>query len=696
MITLYRERLLRSEAWRAWRNFRHDHLAPLVRLFVLLAVIASLSASWVLATNGQVCQILIRIAEGPDFTGLIAGLAGLGVFSAAVFLYIKANTTGRYQALYSQVSQMRLPRLIRWLRQSLAYILAMLPWMVIAGHVLLLPFPAAALLPLFVLWLASLVVLWKLLAWLDRVRFPPRAYRFYIPLMATALVFSPLLIDADYLIYGARAAGPLALVGIEFASIFILATLVVRFFRAYGRVVPYVIGVWLVALLATTLAGWASGLLASLSGVSKSHRQKEPPASETKPLDTQLASAFRVWLDHEQTGARRKGPVYIVAAEGGGIYAATAAASFLATLKADCPACAERVFAITGVSGGAVGAALYSAAFLHENSGAASRVREVLQADHLSPVLSVFVPGLALDLSEDLLDRALSPLGIELPLRLSGYVTRRDEMLERSLQCPGNPFAKGCDEGAGRGFGETLAEHWKGGARYGLILNTTAESGKTVAFAPFALKDLGDPDLTSFLDAPYGLKANQVSVVTAASASARFPLVLPPYVNAGRNFVDGGYADNSGLASAGAIFQSLREVEPALDIRLIVLTSANSSQDEEGTATKKFRDVTVPLYALLNVRARIGPQKVARTINQFGGQSGKLVDVLQTGGDFFLGWTISQDTMNNISCQLGIGTCELDAGAAATRKKNRRAYCRIVTGVDGDCNVPSDASQSSK
>lgn len=696
MISVCRDRLLRSEAWRAWRNLWHDYLLPLLRLFVLLPVLASLLASVLLLNNGQMREILLRLGDQLDFLSLVSGLLGLAIFSLVLFFHIKANTSGRYVALYSHVSQMRLPWALRSARLSLAYLLAALPFLAVAWVITGLPFGKDKIVPLLAVWLAMLVLSLAGLGLLDRLRFSPPVYKTYVPLVSAALIFCPLLIDREYLIYGARAAGPLALVGIELASMFVLATLAVRFARAYGRIVPYVIGLWLFAFLVTTIASYTPSLLAMLSGTQQSTQNEkqaeEAAAAETKPLDTELATAFKAWLGHDPNGDRAKGSVYIVAAEGGGIYAATAAATFLATLRSDCPPCAERVFAITGVSGGAVGAALYSAASLVENKGEpAPRVREVLQADHLSPVLSVFVPGLVLDLTEDFVDRALAPLGIELSMRLSRYVTRRDQMLERSLECPGNPFADGCDAGAGDGFRASLAEHWNGGARYGLILNTTAESGKTVAFAPFALKDLRDPDLTSFLDAPYGLKADEISAVAAASASARFPLVLPPYVSNGRNFVDGGYADNSGLASAGAIFQSLREVAPARDIRLIVLTSVTSSQDEDQNVTSKFRDLAVPLYALWNVRARIGPQKVARTINQFGGQSGMLVDVLQTGGDFFLGWTISQDTMHKISCQLGMGTCDLNAAAVLTREKNRQAYCRIVTGKSGDCKVPSSA-----
>ena len=54
-------------------------------------------------------------------------------------------------------------------------------------------------------------------------------------------------------------------------------------------------------------------------------------------------------------------PAFIISAEGGGIYAAAAASLFLAKLQDDCPGFAQHVFAISGVSGGAIGATVFQA-----------------------------------------------------------------------------------------------------------------------------------------------------------------------------------------------------------------------------------------------------------------------------------------------------------------------------------------------
>ena len=54
-------------------------------------------------------------------------------------------------------------------------------------------------------------------------------------------------------------------------------------------------------------------------------------------------------------------PVFVVAVSGGGIYAASSAATFLAELQDECSRFGQHVFVISGVSGGAVGATLFNA-----------------------------------------------------------------------------------------------------------------------------------------------------------------------------------------------------------------------------------------------------------------------------------------------------------------------------------------------
>ena len=102
----------------------------------------------------------------------------------------------------------------------------------------------------------------------------------------------------------------------------------------------------------------------------------------------------------------RKGfdPVYVVAAQGGGIYAAYHVAAFLAAIQDRCPTFSQHIFAISGVSGGSVGSAVCAGAVRtarpsQSNDACvaedatltpvlANTVDQILQPDFLSTVLS--------------------------------------------------------------------------------------------------------------------------------------------------------------------------------------------------------------------------------------------------------------------------------------------------------------------
>ena len=55
-------------------------------------------------------------------------------------------------------------------------------------------------------------------------------------------------------------------------------------------------------------------------------------------------------------------PVFVVSAQGGGLYAAYNTATFLARLIDLCPGFRRHLFAISSVSGGSVGAAVFASA----------------------------------------------------------------------------------------------------------------------------------------------------------------------------------------------------------------------------------------------------------------------------------------------------------------------------------------------
>jgi hypothetical protein len=107
------------------------------------------------------------------------------------------------------------------------------------------------------------------------------------------------------------------------------------------------------------------------------YRSEIPPALADKKALTireveqargtmQLRDAFLAWLQVRRPAIeayRKKGktyPVIVVAAQGGGVYAAYHSALSLARLYDSCPEVVDHIFVLSGVSGGALGSAVFA------------------------------------------------------------------------------------------------------------------------------------------------------------------------------------------------------------------------------------------------------------------------------------------------------------------------------------------------
>jgi len=113
--------------------------------------------------------------------------------------------------------------------------------------------------------------------------------------------------------------------------------------------VPYIL---LLALIAVYVA-W--------SDISDNHRLTLAPKVVEKPSSS---DAFESWYKnlaerYDSTTNQDAIPVYLVAAQGGGIFAAYHSAMFLAAVEDDCPGFSDHLFAISSVSGGSLGSALF-------------------------------------------------------------------------------------------------------------------------------------------------------------------------------------------------------------------------------------------------------------------------------------------------------------------------------------------------
>jgi len=286
---------------------------------------------------------------------------------------------------------------------------------------------------------------------------------------------------------------------------------------------------------------------------------RDPVAqSPSKPAD-----AFAKWMSIKGHPTR---PVILVSAEGGGIRAAYFTAVALARIADRCPAAADRIFAINGVSGGSVGAAVF-AAILHEKP---LPDFSTMSADQLPPCdFSPAEPGpYEQAVNAVLRQDHLSPIlgGLLFPDTVQRFLPFAIPMFDRQLAF---------EQGLIASFRETVGEDTLSKSIYDmvpaagdyrstphLLLNATSvETGERVVAGNILFSSPDNvPNMRSFASM---MPDTNFSVVTLAATSARFPYLSPSgfVIKEGRKerFVDGGYFDNSGAATMIDLFNGLTD-----------------------------------------------------------------------------------------------------------------------------------------
>ncbi len=286
------------------------------------------------------------------------------------------------------------------------------------------------------------------------------------------------------------------------------------------------------------------------------------------------------WLESRAAkGELRAGesfPLFLVAAEGGGIRAAYWAGIVLAKLQDDSGARFGRhLFALSGVSGGSLAAGSFAALMADAGSDTLSRsqcarehpaalyqhcIRAMLRRDYLSPALGYL-------LYPDMLQRLL-------PFPMPS--ADRARAMEKA-------WAHGWQKAAGsERFGERFDGLWSGDATLdvpSLLLNATLVDGGNRVIASDLVIDGRFPDAYDAFDPLLDLR--QMSLATAVHNSARFSYISPAGTVSGcqrlgraavcepgqtrypwGRVIDGGYFENSGVESVRDLLFAMR---PMLD-----------------------------------------------------------------------------------------------------------------------------------
>jgi hypothetical protein len=367
--------------------------------------------------------------------------------------------------------------------------------------------------------------------------------RTIVLLMALVLAATLTIITAPRLI--ASLLGPVAAVALF--SLFLLAFL--SFFdRLYART-----GIPVVICLASAAALW------SWLEWNDNHRIRTiSPDTNLSPAVT-AHEAFRQWLAlradlGEFVERGRPYPVYIVSAEGGGMYAAVHAAATLSRLQDSCPRFAQHFFAVSGVSGGSVGSAFFAAAASQGAKNEKGLACKALSRDSgaFQSIAEKFFDN---DFLTPLILGALFPDFLQLFLPFPVYPFDRARLLESSFEAA---WARAVPA-APNPWQASFRNLWRPeGATPALVMNTTlTTSGGREFIAPFKYYTLTALQSGNYVGAQIDLPLS-----TAAVASARFPWVTPAaIIGKGENklqVADGGYFENSGVETAHNLIRDLQ------------------------------------------------------------------------------------------------------------------------------------------
>lgn len=406
----------------------------------------------------------------------------------------------------------------------------------------------------------------------------------------------------------------------------------------------------------------------------------KPDRWEQRPM---VEHALREWQKRQLLRPHPSGtgtyPLFVVAAEGGGIRAAYWTATVLGEIQDRHPCFADQLFALSGVSGGSLGAAVFTALLAEKHyarpnfrcGGAPVPVQATAQAVLGEDFLA---PAIAATLYPDLFQRVL-------PVPIAHFDRARalESAWERAWQ----------RHTGSRRFAQPFDQLWRDQQDYwlpALLLNSTwVETGKRLIVSNLRLAPLHARETTEFADVEdvhrfYDNRA--LSLSTAVHLSARFTYVSPAGTlekdgKVHGRAVDGGYFENSGATTVLEILKTLDQLRGGQGgfwdrVEPVVILISNEPADPRyldtgldpdpaGTPTAPdacCHEVWSPLQSLLATRNARGVYARETTRWHVGGSNFLHFGLCKgDGARIPLGWTLSRMVRTEMHEQLTTDGC---------------------------------------
>ena len=508
---------------------------------------------------------------------------------------------------------------------------------------------------------APFAYLWRVL----RLRWVYAGFIILVLTVYVGLCLLPLLVSNDKLfpLVGglAQQLGVFPFIGLFVLVLFSLAALSTRLFDTWR--IP------LLSLIVLTVVGF------SVLGLNSDFNARRLGAGDTEMQPRPIGAAFREWLaarkDYPHDAApTRPYPVYLVAMAGGGAYAGFHSAYFLARLFESCPRLRHHTFAISGVSGGALGATLIAAEAGAEQGGPGKAV---------DPLACNVDPDMA-DAGEDSnkIEQFFSRDHVSFLIwaRLFPDMLRRlfwfkrpemssDTLFEEWFTANWTAIAGGTKA---MSLSDSIYAYWSPERDApALFLNiTNTQTGRTEVVSPLHfprnLPSRKNPDMRlitaaslsfriPFLNSPGTLPRN-----TSIPAQGYDPVTNYDTLDTTATYVDGSYYETSGLHVVDRIRTEIDRYAANLNVDVRVISFTLAPNQEALRSSDRAEDtVLAPINALFAARVQRGVDEWESFLRRHGNFDA----YLSLYQDKFhhhlpLGWTLSQRSLSFIKHHFGV------------------------------------------
>lgn len=423
------------------------------------------------------------------------------------------------------------------------------------------------------------------------------------------------------------------------------------------------------------------------------------------PPRQNIATHFHDWYAMLKAKSGNSAPpVYIVATEGGGIRAAYWTAAVLTAIQQQSPEFSKHVFAISSVSGGSVGSAVFTA-LVADGKGAGKDACDTQQASirfAAQQTLSydALAPTLASLLQADFAQRFL-PVG---------FIPDRQRALEHGWERGWNTGVEPPDEFLGSGMLAMYSQHANELFPSMFLNATNVEHGRR-SIASNCLIKWPDPIQKNVIhedvfdaDDLFAQLKRDMPISAAAGNSARFTYVSPAgsirpdgqwFTGLTGHVVDGGYFENSGAATATDVARVIIDAAKPEVVNLhLILIKFIEVPEPVVPPTRFATEILSPVTALLNTRGGRGVLAYQQAHDLFPNYQ-FLLGQARDGIVLPLGWLLAQRTRNAIDIQVGTNDNPqgLDRSLLPIVRQNVANLKEIVKAVDPAAVLKPDVVQ---